>query len=87
MAHKECTVGPEVLSLQRLGGVVATHVLGGTKNNKKIALVHMVMDEKETDVEVTSSFARAGLSFLLKNNGRLVVLIDNVLLNINTLGL
>ena len=33
MAHEECTVGPKVLTLQWLCGVVATHLLGGTVNN------------------------------------------------------
>ena len=87
MAHKECSMGPEVKALQRFGGVITPHILGRTVDNPKIALLHVVIDKKETNVEVTSTFARTGLAFLLKDDGRLVVLVHSILLHLDALSL
>ena len=67
--HKEGTVDMEQFALQGLGHEIGSHLFGRTIHHPKVALVDLVMDEKETNVKGTSSLTRAALAILSKNDG------------------
>jgi len=50
--------------------------------NPEISLLNLVRQEKVTDVDGSGSLARASLSIVLQQNGGLVVLAQDVLLDI-----
>ena len=66
MSHDECTVVVEDCTLQRFGEIITSHIPGGTIDNTNVALLDLVMNEKETDVQSTCALASTVASVLSK---------------------
>jgi len=62
--------------------VVVIHLCSGTMLNPEIFLFKLIHQEKVTDVDCSGCLARAALSIALQQNGRFVVLTQDVLLDI-----
>ena len=64
MPHNEGTVLMEQLSLERFREVITSHVLGGTVNDPKVALIDLVVDEEETNIQSSRALARTRFTLL-----------------------
>ena len=64
MPHNEGTVLMEQLSLERFGEIITSHILCGTVNDPKVALINLVVDEEETNVQGSRALARTRFSLL-----------------------
>ena len=85
MPHNEGTVLMEELALQGLGQEVRMHLGCRTVHDPKVALVDLIMDEEESDIQSTCTFSGTALPVFGENDTGLVVLIDNIVVDMDTL--
>ena len=81
MSHDETPKFVKLFALQRLGHAVCNHVFSGTMFHCQIAFLYLVCDKEIANVKRPSSLARRLLTIGLKQNGTLVVLTQDILVD------
>ncbi len=71
---------------QRLGHIISHHLACRTILNAQLSLLNLIRHEEITNVEGAGALAVASLAILLKQDGALVVLIEDVLVNVIPMG-
>ena len=86
LVHDDRSHLQELRSLERFSKKIADHISGGAVLDGDFVSIDAVLDKEETQIYVTGALGTRRHTVLRQQDGTLVVLINNIYTNMQSLG-